>query len=113
MIKKYLKVIEFHQDSDRKDQVQLARKEIQNIFHIYDQMNFYLNYDFTDYQNNAVIQEVLKQHSYYKIFAKSIKLFFSLDLSKPKTLRRIIKVKGNKVKDLFESILFYNLHIDL
>ena len=75
MIKKYLKVIEFYQDSDRKDQVQLARKEIQNVFDIYNQMNFYLNYDFTDYQNNAVIQEVLKEHSYYKILANQLNCF--------------------------------------
>ena len=63
MINKYLKVIEFYQETDKKDQVLLARKEIQNSFETYNQMNFYLSYDFTDYQNNEVIQEILKEHS--------------------------------------------------
>ena len=63
MINKYLKVIEFYQETDKKDQVQLARKEIQNVFDTYDKMNFYLNYDFSDYQNNEIIQEVLKDNS--------------------------------------------------
>ena len=62
MINKYQKVIEFYQETDKKDQVQLARKEVQNVFDTYDKMNFFLNYDFSDYQNNEIIQEVLKDN---------------------------------------------------
>jgi len=89
MVNKYLKVIEFYQETDKKDQVQIARKEIQGVLELYSQMKFYYHYDFSTYQTNEIFQELNKE--------------FNLDLSQPKTMRRLNRLKLNKAKELFEN----------
>jgi len=89
MINKYLKVIEFYQETEKKDQVELARKEIQGVLEMWSQMKFYMNYEFTDHQSNETIQEILKE--------------IQLDMTKPKTIRRLNKLKLSKAKELFEN----------
>jgi len=89
MINKYLKVIEFYQETEKKDQVELARKEIQGVLEMFSQMKFFMNYDFIDHQNNETIQEILKE--------------IQLDLTKLKTIRRLNKLKLSKAKELFEN----------
>jgi tetratricopeptide (TPR) repeat protein len=89
MVNKYLKVIEFYQETEKKDQVVLARKEIQGVLDIFHQMKFYINLDFTNSQNNEMIQTALQEAQ--------------MDAIKPKTIRRLNRLKINKAKELFET----------
>jgi tetratricopeptide (TPR) repeat protein len=89
MVNKYLKVIEFYQETDKKDQVVLARKEVQGVLDIFHQMKFYINFDFTNCQNNEIVQAVLQE--------------VQIDLLKPKSIKRLNRLKLNKAKELFEN----------
>jgi len=88
MVNKYLKVIEFYQETEKQDQVLLARKEIQGVLDIFHQMRFYMNFDFT---NNAdvILKEIVKE--------------VDIDLTKASNLRRLNRLKINKAKELFET----------
>jgi len=89
MLNKYYKIIEFNLETEKKDQVQIARKELQGLLETYTKMKLLLNLDFKNYQNNPLIQEVLQD--------------FEIDLSNPKTQKRLERFKIGKARDIFEN----------
>jgi len=91
---KYVKVIEFYLETDKKDQVKLARKEIQGTLEIFAQMRMYLDLDFKNWEENPNMKECLKGFEEY------------VDLHKPKVVRRLEKLKVQKAKEIFEGAKF-------
>lgn len=89
---KYFKIIEFNIETGKKDQIAIARKELQNVLEIYSRMKMYFNMDFKNYESNPIITELAQD--------------FEIDLSKPKNQKRFEKLKINKAKDIFESAHF-------
>jgi len=92
IMNKYFKIIEFNIETGKKDQITIARKELQNVLEIYSRMKMYFNMDFKNYENNPIITELAQD--------------FEIDLSKPKNQKRFEKLKINKAKDIFESAHF-------
>merc|ERR1712146_572003 len=64
---KYVKVIEFYLETDKKDQVKLARKESQGTLEIFAQMRMYLDLDFKNWEENPNMKECLKGFEEYVI----------------------------------------------
>jgi len=89
MINKYFKVIEFYLETEKKDQVSIARKEVQNVLEAYTKMKLYMAIDFKNYESDPLLMEVLKE--------------FEIDMNKPKTQKRLEKLRINKVKEIFEN----------
>ena len=56
MVSKYIKIIQFNQEVERKDQVEIARKEIQVVLEIRERMRFFLDLDFTKQEDDIVVQ---------------------------------------------------------
>jgi len=92
MLNKYYKIIEFNIETEKKEQIQIARTELQGVLETYTKMKLLLNLDFKNYQNNPEIQEVVKD--------------FEIDLSNPKTQKRLEKFKLGKARDIFENSHF-------
>jgi len=90
MITKYFKIIEFYLETQKKDQVSIARTEVQNVLDVYNKMKLYMGLDFKNYQQNPFIMEVVKE-------------FDSIDMTKPKIQKRLEKLRINKIKELFEK----------
>lgn len=67
----------------------MARKEIQGVLDIFHQMKFYINLDFANAQNNEIVQTALQETQ--------------MENLKPKTIRRLNRLKINKAKELFET----------
>lgn len=105
MVGKYIKIIEFYQETDKKDQVGLAKKEIQVVLELREKMRFYHDLDFTKWEENDTIKEVLKEIKYFCVSDAIIKLFssISLDMTSRKVQDRLRRLKNNKTKELFES----------
>jgi len=89
MINKYFKIIEFYIETEKKDQIAIARKEVQNVLEAYNKMKMYMAIDFKNYQNDPVLMEAVQD--------------FEIDLSKPRTQARLDKLRLNKVKEIFEN----------
>jgi len=89
MVAKYIKVIEFYQETDKKEQVNLAKKEIQVVLELREKMRFYHELDFTKWEENKIIKELLKD--------------IILDLTSKKVQDRLRRLKNNKAKELFEN----------
>jgi len=92
IMNKYFKIIEFNIETGKKDQVTIARKELQNVLELYTRMKMYFNMDFKNYENNPIITDLARD--------------FEIDLSKPKNQKRFEKLKLSKAKDIFESAHF-------
>lgn len=91
MATKYFKIIEFFLETQKKDQVSIARKEVQVVLEAYTKMKLYMGLDFKNYQNDKLIMEVLKEY-------KDI-----IDITKPKVQRRLEKLRIAKIKEIFEK----------
>jgi len=89
MITKYFKIIEFYLETEKKDQVSIARKEVQNVLDAYNKMKMYMALDFKNYENDPLQKEILKE--------------IDLDMNKPKTQKRLEKLRTAKVKEIFEN----------
>jgi len=89
MITKYFKIIEFYLETEKKDQVSIARKEVQNVLDVYNKMKIYMNLDFKAYKENSMILEVLKE--------------FDIDMEKQKIQKRLERLRISKIKELFEN----------
>jgi len=89
MATKYFKIIEFYLETQKKDQVKIARKEVQVVLEAYNKMKLYMNLDFKNYQNDKLLMEVLKD--------------FDIDMEKPKIQRRLEKLRIAKIKEIFEK----------
>jgi ribosomal protein L12E/L44/L45/RPP1/RPP2 len=96
MITKYFKIIEFYLETEKKDQVSIARKEVQNVLDAYNKMKLYMALDFKNYQNDPLIMEALKD--------------FDIDMNKPKVQKRLEKLRVSKIKEIFENGKF-NLEV--
>lgn len=89
MVGKYIKIIEFYQETDKKDQVVLAKKEIQVVLELREKMRFYHELDFTKWEENAIVKEILKD--------------INIDMSSKKVQDRLRRLKNSKAKELFEN----------
>jgi len=89
MATKYFKIIEFYLETQKKDQVKIARKEVQVVLEAYNKMKLYMGLDFKNYQNDKLLMEVLKD--------------FDIDMEKPKIQRRLEKLRIAKIKEIFEK----------
>jgi hypothetical protein len=56
-----MRVIEFYQESQKKDQVDLARKEIVGAIEVYEKMKYFYTFDFKENANHEVVKELLKE----------------------------------------------------
>ena len=74
-MKKYNQLIEFYQGTERKDQVEIAKKEIQTALEISAKMKFYRDLDFNQWEQNEIIKETLNDIKYCEYF-ENIKLNF-------------------------------------
>jgi len=88
---KYVKVIEFYLETDKKDQVKLARKEIQGTLEIFQKMRVYLDLDFKNWEENPAMKECLNGFEEY------------VDLTKPKIIKQLEQEKIKKAKEIFDS----------
>ena len=61
MVTKYFKVIEFYLETEKKDQVSIARKEVQNVLEVYNKMKLHMSFDFKNYENDPFMKEILKE----------------------------------------------------
>jgi len=89
MISKYFKIIEFYLETEKKDQVAIARKEVQNVLDAYNKMKIYMALDFKNWENDPLQKEILKE--------------IDIDMTKPKTLKRLERLRITKVKEIFEN----------
>ena len=84
MITKYFKIIEFYLETEKKDQVKIARKEVQNVLDAYNKMKTFMALDFKNYEKDKLMVEILKE--------------IDIDMTKPKTQKRLEKLRISKVR---------------
>jgi ribosomal protein L12E/L44/L45/RPP1/RPP2 len=96
MATKYFKIIEFYLETEKKDQVSIARKEVQTVLDAYTKMKLYMGLDFKNYEKDPLIMEVLKE--------------FDIDMTKPKVQKRLERLRIAKIKEIFENGKF-NLEV--
>lgn len=54
MINKYYRIIEFYVEQKKLDQVNIAKRELQNLMNTFYEMWFYLNLDFIAWEEDEV-----------------------------------------------------------
>eukprot|EP01016_Furgasonia_blochmanni_P052518 TRINITY_DN8385_c0_g1_i7.p1 TRINITY_DN8385_c0_g1~~TRINITY_DN8385_c0_g1_i7.p1 ORF type:complete len:720 (+),score=178.67 TRINITY_DN8385_c0_g1_i7:114-2162(+) len=96
VVTRYMRVIEFYQESQKKDQVDLARKEIVGSIEIYEKMKYFYTLDFKEFSNNEIVKELLKE--------------IEIDMTNEKIIKRMDRIKVAKAKEVFESAN-YNLEV--
>lgn len=89
MATKYFNIIDFYLETQKKDQVSIARKEVQVVLEAYTKMKLYMALDFKNYQSDPLIMEILKE--------------VDIDMTKPKVQRRLEKLRIAKIKEIFEK----------
>ncbi|EAS06282.3 transmembrane protein, putative (macronuclear) [Tetrahymena thermophila SB210] len=89
MMRKYYRVIEFYTETKKPDQVKIAKKELQTLCETVNIMNYLLKLDFKEYKNNGIMNKLREE--------------LQVDLDNEKILRRLDRLRKDKVKDIFEN----------
>lgn len=54
MVNKYYRIVEFYAEQKKQDQVNIAKSELQRLMETVYQMNFFINVDWIDFENDEV-----------------------------------------------------------